>query len=173
MRRRPGNSIVEVLLAIGIASIVIASVGSLIVSVNRVERASAHRDQAVALAREALEISASIAPEAFACVPAATACPCTPQPGYTSCWSPCPVTVPGCTAASVFHPVTSGGTWQFAAGAESLGSTPAFTRQVAFEPIDADQGLKRVTATVAWEEHGRSSQVVQQTILSGWKNITP
>lgn len=166
--QRPGNTIVEVLLAIGIASIVVASVGNLIVAVNRVDRTSAHRDQALGYAREALEVVAAIADGEFA---RTTNCGTTGYgavpTGYNSCWSACPTS--GCSA--VYHVEKNlSGDWEILAGNELVPANNDFTRTIVLAPVDSDHNVKKVTSTVSWTERNQPRTVIQETIVSGWKN---
>lgn len=161
MQIRSGNTIVEALLAIGIASIVVTTVGSLIIAVNRVDRTSAHKDQAVSYAREALEIVSLIASDEFSSTTG-----CTPQAGYTSCWVQCPQNV----CAASYQIATSGSTWTLTSGEQNLGTNPTFTRSITIAAVGGDENVKRVTVDVSWTERSQPKTVTQETIVTGWQD---
>ncbi|GEM_PF-5000252 len=166
MTQRPGNMIVEVLVGISIAALVIVSIGNLVDSVNKTDRAAANKNQALAYARESLEVITAIARAQFQCTAGSPGCTCTALFGYTTCWQECPFTVPGC--APTYH-LTNSGTWHVVSGAESIGTNPTFSRFLEFTSVSGDTNLKYVTATVGWTEGTRSRTVTQATLLSGWK----
>lgn len=87
-----GVSVIEVLIALGMGAIIIASVGNALLSVKRVGSESAHREQAVAYAQQALEV---VNEQRNTLFPKCNGTPgictgggqsCTIQLGYTSCW---------------------------------------------------------------------------------------
>jgi len=147
-----GNTIVEVLIAVGILGILVASIGNLVVSVNRIDRVSAHKDQAIAYARETLETLAATANATFSCSSGACAGLCTPRPGYTSCWKPC--------TTAVCQPAT-----------QIVGTNPVFNRIVALTDQVGDTNIKHATVEVTWQDRGQTKSVRQETLLTGWKNL--
>lgn len=165
MKQRSGNAIVEVLVGISIAALIIVSVGNLVTSVNRTDKAAANKNQALAYARENLEVMAAIAKGEFQCTVGNPGCTCTAQTGYTTCWQACPITS-GC--AATYHIANSSG-WHLVNGSETVGTAPVYTRSLTLTSIGGNTNLKNVTVTMSWTESGRTRTVTETTLLSGWK----
>ena len=161
--QRQGNTIIEVLLAIAIAAIVVASVSNLVVAVNRIDRSSANKDQALAYAREALDVTANIASTEFGRNSGCTAA--NTLPGYTSCWVSCPLS--GCSAS--YH-LSNSPSWHLVAGSETVGTTPAFTRAITVTD-NGNANNKTVSVDVSWAERGQTKHVIEQTVITGWKPL--
>lgn len=164
MMKRSGNSIVEVLVGISIAALLIVSIGNLVSGVNKTGKVAANKTQALAYARESLEVMAAIARTEFECSVGSAGCTCAPQSGYVTCWQTCPLTVPACSAT--YHLTSGSGAWHLAAGSEAAGN---YTRLLSVTSIGGNSNLKNIIATVSWTESTRTRTVTQSTVLSGWK----
>src|SRR5690242_20686400 len=136
---RRGSMIIEVLLAIAVAGIVIASISNLVVSVDRVDRTSAHKDQAIGYARQSIETLDALVDAMFACSGASCSGFCIPRQGYSSCWKPC---TPAICQPSPESITINGITFQ---------RTITITDQTS----PADSNVKNVIAQVTWSEHGQ------------------
>lgn len=96
-----GMSVVEVIIALSLAAVLIASIGQVLGALRRLDEASGMREKALGYARQYAEVLEQISPTLagpFACDCGASPCPgssctaidgqvCTTlQAGYTSCW---------------------------------------------------------------------------------------
>lgn len=163
---RRGHTILEVVISIGILAVATVSVGSLVDSLRTTDRATTNKAQASVLAQQGLEIATAIARDSFR----STSGPCSPAFGYTSCWNDCPVTVPGCTGTTLYQVSKSGSTWSLISGSETIGTNPAFSRQLTITPVGSDQQVKQITAKVSWTEKNRNREAVISTIVSAWQD---
>ncbi len=154
-RNQRGASVIEILIALGMGAVIIASVGNVLLSVQRVSAESANKEKAVAYARQALEIVAAQQGALFSCSTTAGPCACVPLAGYTSCW-------PAYNGAVV---------------APFPAIDPAFTRAVTaadWKRGDTgvpDTNVKKIVSTVSWVERGNTKSVSLSLILSAWKNL--
>jgi Tfp pilus assembly protein PilV len=180
-----GLSVVEVLIALGLAAVIVASVGNALAAANRAGVASGNRDQASALAQEVLEVVTSIQAKSFACsasnggVIAGSTCTigaqnCTLLPGYASCWTTLP---PGLGNGPYYiHKDVSGryllDNNTFAQNHAPIDSDPSgkYWHSVAVSNINGDANRKLVTATIGWTEHELSKSLSLSTVLTGWRN---
>lgn len=184
MRPRLGISVVEVIIALGMAAVFIAAIGNALGNVHRLDTATAQRTQALAYTQQALDIVTSLQDSLFSCsTPAACASgySCTPLTGYTSCWTAYPddPATPG-QESGPFHLHYDAGTltWQLLAGTAPIESDPNYTWEITIINSDpttcfpsATPGhycnVKTVTAEVGWA----GNNVTLSTVLTGWKNI--
>ena len=154
-RNQRGVSVIEVLIALGMAGVIIASVGNVLLSVKRISAESANKERATEYAREALEIVAEQQGALFSCSTTAGPCACTPLTGYTSCWP----------------------SYNGAVTASFPAIDPAFTRTVTVgdwkrgDTGVSDTNVKKVTSAVSWVERGQTKSVTLTSILSAWKNL--
>lgn len=166
--KRSGHTILEVIMSIGILAVATVSVGSLINSLRTTDRATTNKAQANALAQQALEIATAVVRQDFRC--SGNGCACTPAAGYTSCWTTCPTSFPTCTAATNYHVAKTGGVWAFVTGTETIGTAPVFTRAVTISPVNGNEQIKQLLATVTWEERSVTRTAVLATIVSAWQD---
>ncbi|MFH0828729.1 MAG: hypothetical protein V1907_00940 [Candidatus Kerfeldbacteria bacterium] len=180
-RNQRGVSVIEVLIALGMGAIIIASVGNVLLSVKRISAESTHKEKAVAYAKQEIErLQASVnslVNNPFSCsvVAPATSCsngspdPCTPLQGYSSCWSKYPKNS------------SSNGPWYiddvltWHSGTETFGD---YSRSIQITNTDPDCtvvspircNVKKVVSTVSWVERGQNKSITLTSILSAWKN---
>lgn len=178
-----GISVIEVMIALGIAVIIVISVGSLIISTHSLDAEAGKQLQAVGFAKQWLEV-VDVQRNAFfgcACGSAPTCQLSAPRQaaGYTSCWTQAMGT-PGSTGP--LRVVPSGGSWLLQSGTD----TPAtgFTRSLAVVNQHRDAGgaivgaggtedpnTKLITVTVQWMRAGATRQVQLSEIVTAWKNF--
>lgn len=182
-----GVSVIEVLVSLSMAAIVIASVANLVAAIGRVTTTSGNREQALAYAKQALEVVNEIKDTEFACncraggpdapCTAPTVCTraadgksCTLTAGYTSCWT----TEPAGLSGSTFAPSDGGGSWHLVPTAnpdgDVIGSTP-FSWKLTFTDLGANSNTKQAVASVHWTEHGNGKDLQLTTFLTAWKNL--
>lgn len=191
VKNRRGVSVLEVLLALSMAGVILASVGSLLGSVRRIDAQSGKQERALALARQSLEVASDVADQYFGCIcasaggpdlcdnlPSARTChrasdgqTCTYRENFSSCWTEQPNGLPGTTVHTAYDPVV--GAWTLADGPEDLTAVdPQFvSRTVLFEPQGGDPNVKKLTSTVAWNDRGATRTVQLSTLLSSWKDL--
>jgi prepilin-type N-terminal cleavage/methylation domain-containing protein len=182
-RNQRGVSLIEVLVALTMATVVIASVANLVSAVNRLNTTSGHRETAVSYTKQTLEVMADIANAQFACRCSAggscagTTCTrtadsksCTLASGYTSCWT----TEPQGESGSDFALSDAGGAWDLVAtsnpNGELIGAGP-YSRKVTVTNVGGDSNVKHVVGTVTWDEAGVGKSVAFTTMLTAWKNL--
>lgn len=185
-----GISVIEVMIALGIAVIIVISVGSLIISTHSLDTEATKQLQAVGFAKQWLEVVDVQRNALFGCSCGAAPCAsctasdgqtCAPQTtkGYRSCWVSAPLALAGTTQ---FRLTPSGGSWLLQAGTD----TPAtgFTRSMAIVNLQRDAagaivatggtedfGTKQVTVTVQWLRAGTTRQVEFSEIVTAWKDF--
>lgn len=180
MRHRLGISVIEVIIALGMAAIFITAIGNALANVHHLDTATAQRTQALAYAQQGIEDATSFQDSLFACTPATAGnCPatytCTPLTGYTSCWTAYPDDNDLTTPAVVTGPFSFAyvaGKWQLQTGTVNLGVSNEYTRSIYIKNLDDPAGpnnynVKQVTAKIEWA--GKSVEL--STILTGWKPI--
>lgn len=182
LQNRKGVSVIEVLIALGMGAIIIASVGDVLLSVQRVSAESANKERAVAYAQQAIErLQASVnslVHNPFSCsvVATATSCsngspnPCTPVTGYSNCWSEYPIN------SSSNGPWYIDDTLTWHSGVETVG---VFSQSIQFTNTDPDCSvvppircnIKVATVDVSWVERMVPKVVRLSTVLTAWKNL--
>lgn len=167
MTVRPGNTILEVMVSIGVLAVATVSIGSLISSIQQSNRAVTERSQAAALAQQGLELGVALAQPSFRCT---GTCSCVPTSGYSSCWTTCPTGIPSCTATTLYHPVKILGTWSLATGSETVNLATSYTRELTITAVGGNDQVKNITATVHWVNHGQNRSTSVSTIVSAWQN---
>lgn len=175
-----GFSIIELVVSLAILGIIVVSISSVLASTHRLYSTSRLMQQAMAYAKESLELVIQIQNNALACSCGASCTTCTasdgqtcnPSPGYTSCWTDKPRNLSTFTAYYL-EPIS--GVWQLqglATGAkETIVADPIFSREITIENIANNFNRKKVTVTVYWLERGETKQQSLSTILTAWKNI--
>ena len=179
-RRHPaGVSVIEVMIALGIAVIIVISVGSLIISTHNLDTEAKKQLQATGFAKQWLEVVDVKRNDYFGCTCGSSpACQLPAQrqaAGYTSCWTQDLGSVGN---SGPFHvdPV---------AGLQPNADAPAagFTRSMKIEnqlrDVTTDElgsGLedpstKRITVTVEWLRAGTTRKVELSEIVTAWKNF--
>lgn len=183
-----GVSVIEVLVSLSMAGLIIASVGNLLTGISRTTRTGGQREQALAYAKQALEVVNDIKDNRFACdckpggpdAPCTNPNTCTPvadasqsctlASGYTTCWVPRPLGETG----SVFSLSDVSGFWDLVATANPDGETIGTTNyrwKLEFVSVGGDSNVKRVTATVSWSDQGTTKNVQLATMITAWKNL--
>lgn len=191
-----GFGIVEIVVVIGILSLIVVSVSKVIDAVNRINSLSQLESQALILAQDSLELVTEIQNEAFSCRCAVDACGgsscslsdgqvCERFPGYDSCWTEYPADFYGET--NFYVQVTGGVATLRALGAdpeEVVVGKNSFLRRVeitnlrrneAGGELDAsgtvDFNSKKIKVVVSYDYKGKSYEVSLETMLTGWKNL--
>lgn len=155
---------IEVLISLGMITLIVASIGAALTANNRLGQAGSTKDQALAYARESMEVVAQQANSFFA-----------QCPGNLNCWIAFDSTQP--------YFITDANT--LVAGTETLNTGQmTMTRSITFTDLrrDAngdivasggtvDPSSKKVTVVVSWVQHGQSKNVTLSTILTRWKNV--
>lgn len=179
-----GIGILEVIIAVGMATVLITSIGGALGANHRLTAAAEAKTDALAKAQEAIEIVTVIQHEAFGCSGAAgTTCTadddqtCEPRDGYSSCWTAMPRNASGSLPNEPLRVMPVGSTsWEL----EKIIGTPAdFTPVISIKNLcrnvdgeltpscdTPDTNTKEVTVTVSWEE----SSISLSTILTAWEN---
>lgn len=183
---RPGFGIIEVMIALSMATVIIVSVGNTLAANDRLSTTSLAKGQALNYARQGIEIIQQIKDQEFGCtvVSPATACnngsldSCTALPGYSSCWSEFPVkSGGGHWSNGPLKLVARGGTWQLQDGTETIG---VFTRKIHLTNSDPSCppaavpnhcNIKTLTVEVGWTDHGQPKNTALTTLITGWKNL--
>lgn len=164
-------------MAIGMAAIVIVSVGNTLIANAHINTAALVRAQALNYARQTMEQVQQIKNQAFGCsLPSGGSgtCTkddqsCTPNTGYTSCWTQYPDDPASGTHLSLGPLHVDGGTLQLQNGTETVDSK--FTRGITFVNDGADVNIKTATVDVSWTENGTTKHVSLVTEITGWKNL--
>jgi type II secretory pathway pseudopilin PulG len=199
-RNKKGFSVVEILIAIGMAAIMIVSIGSALNSVHKLNSRSEVKEKALAFAKEYLEIINEAQSNLFACSctlskPYTGTCvgdictrgtSCTKMTGYSSCW----LAEPGTDSSAKFHLVGN----QLQPESETIIPEKLFQREITIENLPENPpgffNIKKITVTVCKSRVKNSTppvtyftceeQQVQfsekplvtlSTILTGWKNL--
>jgi len=166
-----GFSIIEVMLALGMATVVILSVGNTLIANQHVVVGSLVREQALNLARQTLEQVQQVKDQAFGCSVASGQChkgtqSCTPNPGYTSCWLAQPVDTNGDAVVGPTYHVDST-TMEIKNDGDAVNQ---FTRTITFAS-SGDDNVKMVTVDVSWTESGVVRHTTLATEITAWKNL--
>jgi len=155
--KRDGFGIIEIIIAIAIISIALFGISRIILSSQRITIENRQKEQALNLAKEALEAVRSIRDES---------------------WD----NISGLVMDAEYHPTVSGmpSSWQLATGNENIGE---FARKVVFKSVSRDANddiepvfnagnddpdTKKVTATVLWK--GDEAQVEITTYITNWRD---
>lgn len=157
-----GASIVEILIAILLFGIVLASIILGFTNIARNEQNARVRGQAINLTREGLEAIYSIAEFS---------------------WSD----ISNAAIGDPHHVITTAGHWELATGTETIDQ---YQRTITFEnairntsdnnldtdgSLDADDyedtGTKIITVTIDWNSFGKTFDYSQSTVLSNWKDV--
>lgn len=192
--KRPGVSVIEVIVAIGLAAIVIAAIGNLIGATHRLTSTTGKEIQAAAFAREWIEVLPSQVNSFFGC-----SCGTAAQPfsgtciaptcnrtadsqtciyrdsaGFDSCWTT--QAIPN-LASTDLKLVFSGGAWQLQDAASSHDQpVPGLTRVMSITDIGSPD-IKQVTVAVCWGDNdctdpsNNRNRTQVTTILTAWKNF--
>ncbi|MDD5039947.1 MAG: hypothetical protein PHY34_02245 [Patescibacteria group bacterium] len=153
LNNKKGISAVEVLISIGMAGVMIVSIGMAMSAIHRLNTSSSNKEQALAYAKESIEIITENQQALFGCRPASGTCTCPHQiTGYDSCW-----------VETSNSPV---------AGTETITDTE-FSRMIAIENLGGDANRKKITAQVNWIEKGNTKSTSLTTTLTAWKEIPP
>ncbi|MFH0952124.1 MAG: hypothetical protein V1838_02945 [Patescibacteria group bacterium] len=189
-----GVSVIEIIIVIGMATILITSIGSAMAANNRLNNAGEMKSQALAYAKESMEIITEIKNDAFVCSCPGGNCPptgvclrpsdsqsCNVFSGYSSCWT---VYAVGLTTNAQLHLALVGSNWQLAPGRETITADPRYTREVSVSNLQrdsygaivesggtVDSNTKQVSVTVSWQENNQTREMVVTTILTAWQNI--
>ncbi|KKW15220.1 MAG: hypothetical protein A2898_03640 [Candidatus Kerfeldbacteria bacterium RIFCSPLOWO2_01_FULL_48_11] len=198
LHNQQGGAVIEVLISLGMAVILVTSIGKVLASSHASDTTSRLREEAVAYARESLEIISDMKNDAFAChcttdggpdACAGTTCTrtsgdsqqCTLSSGYTSCWTKFAESL---TQLSPLHLELIGGAWTLREGEEPLTTQPLFTRVITIENLmrDAngeiveaggtkDYQTKKATVSVSWDQNGNTHSVELSALLTAWQNL--
>lgn len=182
-KNQKGIAILEVILAIGVASLVIVSVGQSLSSMHKLTGKSETNEKALAYAKEYLEIINDTKNIEFKCVCSGTppvcltsqgnSCTCNLLPGYTSCWTQYPNTN-SLTSNSELH-LDSNRRLQArtnAAQPEPIPGDQTFTREINITHLDTDGRFnqKKIDVLVTWKENNQDKNLNLSTILTAWQN---
>lgn len=188
---------VEVLIALSMGGILVASIGGVLASVHNNDVTSELREKALGYARQSLEIVTEIKNQEFACectssggqdictghtcTKSSDGQSCTLPSAYTSCWNQYGH---GLVSNSPLHIVSGGSGWQLAAGNETISADPIFSRDITIVNLQrdangnivesggtVDSNTKQVTVTISWTERGNPKDVSLSTILTAWENL--
>ena len=163
IKNETGASLVEILIAILLFGIILASIILGFTNVARSEHNARVRGQAINLAREGIEAIYVLAEDN---------------------WN----TIASASTGSPYHVEGDTGEWELVTNAENLGE---YTREITFENAirDVDGNLdddgtldvaagdyeddetKIITVTISWNSFGKAFDYSQQTIFSNWKEI--
>ncbi|MFH0820115.1 MAG: hypothetical protein V1892_03725 [bacterium] len=196
MKKHPkGYIILEVILVIGMVSLIVLSVGKILDTLIRLNKISESQSKALSFAQESLEIMNAIGPANFVCscnlgdscssgtcTRASDSQPCSLFAGYTSCWTAYPKDFVGQTN---FYLEKVGTEWQLrvlSTPSETIAADTHFTRKLTIENAlrDADGNIasagtpdsntKKITVKVWYSERSVVHEVALKTILTAWKN---
>lgn len=197
MKNHPkGYIILEVILVIGMISLIVLSVGKILDTLIRLNKISESQSKALGFAQESLEIMNAIAPLSFVCssnlgdscssgtcTSASDSQSCSLFAGYTSCWTNYPRNFVGQTN---FYLEKVGSEWQLRAlstPSETIAADTRFTRKLTIGNVlrDADGNIsasgtpdpntKKITVKVWYNERGVVHEIALKTILTAWKNF--
>lgn len=196
-RRHPaGISVIEVMIALGIAVIIVISVGSLIISTHSMDTEASKQLQAIGYAKQWLEVVDVQRNDLFGCGCGSTgtctgnSCTSSVSPtlnctistqrataGFKSCWTQ------GIGTGVNTGPfqIPSIGPWSLQSGPDK--SVTGFTRSMKIENQlrdlttgalgsgPEDPNTKLITVTVEWQRAGTPRQVQLSEIVTAWKNF--
>jgi type II secretory pathway pseudopilin PulG len=145
--KRPGMSVIEVLMALGMASIMIFSVGNLVTATNRLSTASTAQEQASLIAQGQLEQIMSFANN-----------PSTAGTIFSAAND----------GSKKYSLNTSGSPWTL----QEVTSPPA-TAWLTLSADPTDPNIQTVTSYSEWMNGGRTNTESMTTILTDWKNLVP
>jgi type II secretory pathway pseudopilin PulG len=147
-----GQVIVELLIAFGLASVLIPALLIGLIAARGGKVQQEQRITALGLLREGEEAVRSVR-----------------EADWNNITSPAVVMTTSPLLPYYYHPVENGSTWSLSEGGEDVGD---FTRSVIFEDIDPpDPSLKKVTVTVSWGNI-LPTKVSSTFFLTRWKNLT-
>lgn len=154
IKSQDGTSVIEVLIALAMVSIIIVSIGNVLSSVHARDLSTELREQALGYAKESLEIVENMQSSSL---------------------------FPDNVTGNPLHLEAAGTTWTFAAGPEDLTATPPFERrEIRVENMDRDAsgnlvdlGLgqpdvstKKITVTLFWSEKEKAKELSLSTVLT-------
>lgn len=146
--QRPGMSVIEVLVALGMASILIFSVGNLVSTTHRLNSASAAQQQATLAAQAQIEQLVSMA--------ASDTLSATPIFSVTN------------DGSKKYTVDTSTTPWTLI----DVTATPG-TAWVTLTVSNGDSNVQNVTSSSTWQSGSLSHTETITTILTDWKNLVP
>ncbi len=196
--RRPGVSVIEVIIALSLAAVVIAAVGNLVSATHRLTTSSAKEIQATAFAKQWSEVMSNQAKNFFsgsACSPRASA-------GFTTCWNLNPPSTGSCVSPNFYKQhMDNAGVWTLLCSNPATTSFPGdqdfypalgFTRKMTIVTLprnsDGSLNISGTTITTDCTTAGYSSSndcntkiatvtvawagghVTLPIMLSAWKN---
>jgi hypothetical protein len=179
-RRHPtGVSVIEVMIALGIAVIIVISVGSLIISTHSLDTEASNQLQAVGFAKQWLEVVDVKRNDFFGCACGSSpACQLSLQrqtAGYLSCWTQ---DIGSAGNSGPFHidPVVG---LQPSADAPAVGFTRSMKIENQLRDVTTgelgsgpeDPNTKRIIVTVEWQRAGTTRKVELSEIVTAWKNF--
>lgn len=178
-KQRPGLSVIEVILALGMIVVIAAATSNLLGAIHRTNTASSQKAQALELAREQLDIVNNNRQKLFGCSvslggtitgPTCTigGQHCDPLPGYSSCWVP----HPGNTT-DLFNLSFTAPNWTLPQCPLNVcpPDSNGFVREISItnQVGPTDPNVKTITATIKPPSGG--SEVKLTTVITGWKNV--
>jgi hypothetical protein len=190
-----GTSVVEVVVALSLTSLLVLSVGNLLNTLHRVREGGGEREVALAAAREGLDLLASERDTFFACHCTSDGGPdsctgnqctraidsqvCALLPSFQSCWTQYPKAL--MTNGPIALQNTSG-VWSLVAGEDT--TVPGITRWVQIENLQrdtsgslvasggtTDTNTKKMSVTAQWLERGQPKTLTISSILTGWRTL--
>ncbi|OGY46172.1 MAG: hypothetical protein A3J62_03575 [Candidatus Buchananbacteria bacterium RIFCSPHIGHO2_02_FULL_38_8] len=197
IKNQKGFGVIEVVVVLGLSAIIITSIGNLLNSLYKINKAAELRTRAFSYAQESLEIINDKRNDLFACQCAVAGCStcvrpsdgqsCTPFSGYDSCWTAYPAGS-DLIGIETFRLYKSGSNWVLEALSPDPSSAvidldPTFSRKItiknAFRDINGDiassgtvdPNTKIITAKVWWKQRDDQHQVDLSTILTAWQNL--
>ncbi len=185
-----GISVIEVMIALGIAVIIIISVGSLIISTHSLDTEASKQLQAIGYAKQWLEVVDVKRNAYFGCTCGSSAACQLSAPrqaaGFTSCWVQYPPLTGNCVGPN-FYKIAADGALSCVNPSTDTSTdvhpTPDFTRTMKIENQlrdtatgalgsgAEDSNTKKITVTVEWQRAGSTRRVELSEIVTAWKNF--
>jgi len=158
-----GVGLVELLVAVGVSSVLIIGVMALIAMAIRFNIIGEHKLMAVSFAQEGMEATQNVRDDDWTNISGLATGPGNP-----------------------FHPTIVAGDWQLVAGVDDPDGSGVFTRSIVVEQVwrddlngdivvpgtpgsSIDPETRQVTTEVSWNEESGPREVTQETYLSDWQ----
>lgn len=191
-----GTSVIEILLALSMSAIIFLSVGKVLAAVQTTNSLTRQKENALALAKESIEVITEIQHETFGCN--CTTHDCASLPGscvradttgnqscalpsiYTSCWTQFPKDL---STLTPLHIEKAAGTWVLLQDEEQIVADTTYKRSITIENLQrdangtlveaggtVDPNTKRITSNVKWSHNGNDKEVTLSILLTSWEN---
>lgn len=183
--------IIEVILALALVSVMVVVIGRVLISIQKIYRASELKNEAYLYAQQPLEVISSFKDDFFgcSCADAANSCTtttctrgsdgqsCSLVEPYQSCWTAYPE---GFSGVDYFYLTGGGGSWSLnglsGGSLETVPENNIFKRRITIANDlnlsgDIEDNIKKITVDVFWTDKSIDKNLNLSTILTAWESF--